>query len=155
MTPMREAWSGPWLGRTLLERFEQKYIPEPNSGCWFWVGSLTHDGYPRIKVAGKSIGGHRVSFELFKGPIAEGLEVDHRCNMPCCVNPDHLDAVTPLENFERCGNPLNLNRLKQACGRGHPFAGENLYVDASGKRGCQTCRREAKQRHRRKHAAAA
>jgi hypothetical protein len=142
------AWSGPWRGRTLVERFEQKFIPEPNSGCWLWIGSLTHDGYGRIKVNGKSRSAQRVAHRIYKGTIPDGMEIDHKCHVTCCVNPDHLEAVTPIVNFERSRNAARANMLKQECAKGHPLSGDNLYVSRVGHRGCRICRLAAKRRHR-------
>lgn len=74
------------------QRFWANVIPEPNSGCWLWFGGIDlygygrfrgNDGYLRVRA-------HRFSWELHCGPIPEGQIVCHRCDMPCCVNPDHL-----------------------------------------------------------------
>jgi hypothetical protein len=83
--------------RPLNERFDQYHMPEPNSGCWIWFGSTFRKGYGSISEGGRhgrTLQAHRVSYERFKGPIAPGLTIDHLCRTPCCVNPDHLEAVT-------------------------------------------------------------
>lgn len=73
--------------------FESKCIPEPNSGCWFWLGCLSLGyGVYRDRPA------HRVSYELYNGPIPVGMVIDHKCETKCCVNPHHLQAVTSQEN---------------------------------------------------------
>ena len=77
--------------------------PEPNTGCWLWMGTVTAGGadpYGRF-WNGRMAYAHRVSFELFKGPIPEGLVIDHLCRTPACVRPEHLEAVTPKENTRR------------------------------------------------------
>jgi hypothetical protein len=82
-------------GQSLQTRFDDKYIPEPNSGCWIWLGGADVLGYGRLWYKGKVCLAHVVSYELHRGvPVHTGFELDHLCKMPCCVNPDHLEAVT-------------------------------------------------------------
>ena len=87
----------------LNERFARKYIPEPNSGCWLWTGSSNHRGYGTINAGGPTPGSrlaHRVSWTLANGEIPDGLWVLHRCDVPSCVNPDHLFLGTHDANME-------------------------------------------------------
>jgi hypothetical protein len=78
--------------KDVLEWFEAHYLPEPNSGCWLWIGTLNSDGYGEVNWV--VIGGrdfvHRISWRLFRGPLANGEQVLHSCDTRCCVNPDHL-----------------------------------------------------------------
>lgn len=74
----------------ILARFEAQYIPEPNSGCWLWVGSTCHKGYGLIFFKTRQKTAHRVSWQLFRGEIPSPLWVLHKCDTPACVNPDHL-----------------------------------------------------------------
>lgn len=113
---------------TLLERFEQKYQRAP-SGCWLWQRSI-RDGYGRTEADGRKIGAHRRSWELHRGPIPAGLFVLHKCDVPHCVNPDHLFLGTHLDNMadmvakERTVKKRGPQRKKSgpAVGPNHPRA---------------------------------
>lgn len=79
---IREQW---------LERFEPKFIREPTSGCWLWIGARVPDGYGSFyTVEPYSMKAHRVAWLLYRGDIPENQQVLHKCDVRCCVNPDHL-----------------------------------------------------------------
>ncbi len=118
-------------------------------GCWLWVGFRNPLGYGHISINKRPHQAHRVMYELFKGPIPDGLTLDHLCRNPSCVNPDHLDPVTMRENTLRGIGPSAMNAVKMLCKRGHPFI-----VRKSGGRKCQECS-NLKQRERRNMAAKA
>jgi hypothetical protein len=117
--------------------------PEPNSGCWIWTGYL-NKGYGHVVRGGYGRGPiqrwrvHRLSYETACGPIPVGLELDHLCRVRCCVNPDHLEPVTRLENIRR-GEAGSNNRSKTHCPKGHPYSEENTVLYSRG-RECRTCR---------------
>lgn len=94
------------------ERFEEQYVPEPNSGCWIWTGRVLAKagGYGRLDVAGVDVRAHRLSYELFKGPIPDGLMVRHQCDNPPCVNPDHLVLGTQTDNMGDAVERLRMPR---------------------------------------------
>ncbi len=134
---------------TLEERLEAKTSPEPNSGCWLWTGAVNNQGYPQIHNMGKTELAHRLSYEVHVGPIPIDLQLDHKCRVPCCINPDHLEPVTSRENYLRgIGPEVNgdFQRAKTHCPQGHPYLGDNLYVDSRGWRFCRTCDREKSRR---------
>ncbi len=133
---------------TPLERFHAKWMPEPNTGCWLWLGALTAGGYGCFYVDKHYRStAHRVSYELFVGPIPAGLQIDHLCRVRGCVNPDHLEPVTCRENLMRGPTTLNaLNVAKTHCPKGHPLSGGNLKTNRHGHRDCGECRRVLRRR---------
>ena len=86
---------------TSLARFETKFLPEPNSGCWLWEGAQDAKGYGQFFYPPRNmVDAHVVAYELYKGS-RQGLYVLHRCDTPCCVNPDHLELGTQQENVRQ------------------------------------------------------
>ena len=122
----------------MVERFEALYIPEPNSGCWLWLG-CDSQGYGYFRARGKMVRAHRWSYEHFCGPIPKGLQIDHLCRVPRCVNPMHLEPVTSKENVNR--GFVNQHKGKTHCKRGHLLSPENVYTTPEGWRQCVTCRK--------------
>lgn len=80
-----------------IDRIMEHAMPEPNSGCWLWLGSIERKGYGHLRFNGRTVYAHRLSLATFKS-LAAGLNALHTCDVPCCVNPDHLYAGTAYEN---------------------------------------------------------
>lgn len=125
----------------LPERFWGKAIVLPN-GCWWWVGATVPDGYGQVRRGRRAVPAHRWAYEALVGPVAPELHCDHLCRFRACVNPRHIEPVTPRENTLRGESLQALNARKQECPSGHPLHGENLYRYPDGRRGCRVCRRE-------------
>ena len=113
---------------TLIERFYGRVMPEPNSGCWLWDGADMTNGYGVMSLGRRRFKmlAHRFSYVLHKGKIAEGLELDHKCRVRGCVNPDHLEAVTHRTNVLRGVAPAAFHAQKTHCPRGHELSHPNL-----------------------------
>ena len=145
--------------KPLWQRFEEKYIPEPMSGCWLWTAATTVAGYGQLGRAGgrgqTAWMAHRLSWELHRGPIPAGMHIDHLCRNPACVNPDHLEPVTQRENLLRGVGVSAVNAAKTHCANGHAFTPQNTYVfPRNGSRQCMMCRRavDAKRASRKRKA---
>lgn len=136
--------------RDINERFDDLWTPEPNTGCWLWISSTNAKGYGLFtRKRGECVRAHRFSYERERGPIPDGLEIDHLCRVTCCVNPAHLEAVTPEENRRR--RPVHTfgtgNKNKTHCAQGHPYSPDNTYLveyrtqrgRVSTRRQCRTC----------------
>lgn len=113
------------MKRNTPEIFLDRFTIEPNSGCWLWDGRLDAEKYAHFQMLGENLA-HRVSYRLFKGNIPAGYEIDHLCVVPFCVNPDHLEAVTPLVNWQRSRSPSVAFSQMSHCKNGHEFSGSNV-----------------------------
>lgn len=114
--------------------------------CWLWQGEKHRLGYGIFPNNGKRSGNayaHIYAYELFFGKIPGGLEIDHKCRNRACVKPWHLEAVTHKVNMER-------SRLT-VCKYGHPRAGNNIYLEKTGKRTCKECVRQSGIRWRKRN----
>ena len=122
-------------------------------GCWLWNGP-TFQGYGKVFVDGWNARIHRLTYILFRGPIPEGLTLDHGCRVRNCANPWHLEPATNRENVLRGIGVTATNAGKTHCFRGHEFTAANTHIRQDPyKRVCIACRRELGRRRR--HAAKA
>lgn len=87
-------------GRPFVERLENWSIPIPHCGCWLWLGALRAKRYGSIKHNGEYLAAHRASWMAHKGEIPAGLHVLHSCDVPLCINPDHLFLGTHQDNMD-------------------------------------------------------
>lgn len=120
-------WDRVWNVRGIMNRVEQ----EPNTGCWLWTGAVIPvSGYGQMRYGkGTPKKAHRVSYEIFVGPIPDGLYVCHRCDTPLCVNPDHLFLGTAKDNAQDAMRKGRYAHQSQThCINGHAKTPDNIAV---------------------------
>jgi len=129
---------------SLKRRFWGKVDKKGPDECWLWTASKTDDGYGKLGK-GTKYGGwehaHIVAYRLMIGEIPIGLELDHLCQNPSCVNPKHLEPVTHRTNLLRGNGLPSRNARATHCPQGHPYDLLNTYYYPDGHRGCRECNR--------------
>lgn len=146
--------------KPVIERFLAfvPHRPTPEA-CWIWTGAKSPSGYGQFGIgppaprSSRMRPAHRVSHELFIGPIPEGLFVMHMCDVPSCVNPNHLRAGTHSENMQDCiakNRHSRFHSSKTHCPQGHPYDENNTRRDREGYRVCRKCENAASARGYRK-----
>lgn len=127
---------------TYADRFWSRV--DRSGNCWLWTSTVSN-GYGAMVITadGKSINylAHRIAFTWMRGPIPNGMVLDHLCRNTLCVNPAHLEVVTSVENTRRGFSPFAVKARQTHCKRGHEFTPENTYVRKNGTRWCNECRR--------------
>lgn len=141
------------------ERFF-RHVEVLDNGCWRWTGAGKGNGYGIAAHGNRVVSTHRIAYEIFVGPIAAGLEVDHLCHgwdntcvggKTCphrrCVNPEHLEAIPGPENRRRGQGFAGRQSRQTHCIHGHQFDDANTLL-VNGHRNCRTCGRERKAQER-------
>ena len=136
------------MAKPIIERFLNRVEMITETGCWIWMGCIKPIGYGcfgmdtpgRKRLTRRA---HRVAYELFIGPIPEGMTLDHLCRIRCCVNPHHLEPVSQIINVQRA----KPHRLRQTvCKRGHEMTPANTRKFRNGRLRCRECQRIRKRR---------
>lgn len=124
-----------------LRNFYDKIRLPNENGCMLWNGA-TARGYGRVRLDKTLFPAHRVSYYLAYGQPSPYLVLDHICGDRSCVNPDHLEPVTPKENILRGAGFTASHAKKTHCPKGHPYKGSNLTIGSKGERRCKICDRD-------------
>lgn len=143
------------LHRAAIDRLREKYIEDPNTGCWNWTAALDTKGYGTFAMTSqRKVHAYRASYTLLVGDVPKGLVLDHLCRNRRCVNPAHLEPVTVRENLMRGETKAAQNAAKTHCAHGHPFTADNLLKRQDGRRKCRECNRQYLARRRQNRSAA-
>lgn len=136
---------------TLKEKVMRNFTVN-EAGCWIWSMGISFYGYGQIKWKREQKPAHRASWEVLRGPIPAGLQIDHLCRNRACINPDHLEPVTQRVNGLRGFGMGAQNARKTHCKQGHAFSGENVEIrkDNGGGRRCKICKRTASRKSKAK-----
>ena len=132
-----------WHAERHLARFWGRGRRE--GACLIWTGHTNRQGYGQVNWRGKVVYAHRLAYELTRGAVPEGHDVDHLCSRRACYEPTHLEAVIHRENLLRGETFTARNGAVTHCPKGHEYSPDNTYVHR-GSRHCKTCSLE---RHRR------
>jgi hypothetical protein len=126
--------------------WQDRLVENRETGCWLWTGAIGDFGYGQVTIRYRRHRVHRLAWEDAYGPIPDGMQVCHHCDVPACCNPRHLFLGTQQDNMHDALNKsrfkgnAHLNKQKTHCPKGHPYDEENTLI-ANGKRHCRECMR--------------
>jgi hypothetical protein len=133
-----EGWIEPFKYPPEADRFWAKV--NKTETCWLWTAARDRKGYGHFGLTSrKTVLAHRYAYQALVGEIPQGLELDHLCRNPPCINPAHLEPVTSRINALRGFGQGGLNARKTHCPQGHEYDTENTGRDRNGNRYCRTC----------------
>jgi hypothetical protein len=121
---------------TATARFWTKV--DKSGDCWEWTASRI-DGYGQFRIGGggsRNVKSHLVAYTWANGPVPSGMVIDHLCRNRACVNPDHMEVITPEENSTR--GMVSRHKTTEVCTNGHRWD-DNTLINPSGYRICKGC----------------
>jgi hypothetical protein len=125
------------------------YVPIGDEGCWDWQGEISStNGYGIAYYKGRGYRAHRAVYEVARGPIPDGLQLDHLCRNRACVRPSHLEPVTNWENTRRGIGPFAIKANQTQCQNGHPYDSERRRRGKCPARRCSICDATSRARSR-------
>jgi hypothetical protein len=138
--------------RNTIDRVLEQIVINQTTGCHMWVGTKNWNGYGQVRLDNRWVMAHRAVWEHYRGPIAEGLQIDHTCGVRLCCNVDHLRTATPRENcLANTSNSMGAqNSRKSEC----PICGGPFSFKEDGYRYCKPCMRRNQTAYQRRYRAA-
>lgn len=140
---LRDVWvenAGP---RSIgYDEFERRFWARAQraGACLLWTATRRGE-YGAVSLFRRMECAHRVAYWMAHGPLLDGMEIDHMCDTPLCVEPTHLRQVHPLVNWARSSTVTAINARKTHCDHGHEFTPENTRITSRGRRDCRACNR--------------
>jgi hypothetical protein len=142
-----------WTSQPEHRRFWSKVDVGHPSDCWEWQAARFPLGYGHFRAHGYMYA-HRYAYAITRGPIPDGLSLDHLCRNPPCVNPWHLEPVTHRENVLRGKvpgpKPERRKVVGSHCSYGHEMTAENTFTPRAGRPICRICKRAYERERRRR-----
>lgn len=154
----------------VLPKWANRVTVTPEKGCWEWIGYKDKDGYAQAttKKVPNTSRGHRIAYTLLVGPVPEGLTLDHECEVKHCINPDHLDPCTSVDNVKRAAErrslrlwngpqatATQLRMAKGVCVKGHVLSEVGVLIEVfpNGRKRnrCKACQHETQRKNREKN----
>ena len=124
------------------ERFDNLVIPEPNSGCFLWIGASSPDGYGKFWFNGTMTRSTHHAWRREYGAVPHGMHVCHHCDNPACVNHRHLFVGTHSDNMrDQVAKGRNPRKNKTTCKHGHAYTEGTTGINSDGYRFCRVCSR--------------
>lgn len=136
--------------KTIWDRAAEKIRVDKDG--WWWEGTIGGDGYGKLLIGSRAtkrstFQAHRVVWTLLRGPIPEGLDLDHLCRQRNCVWPEHLEPVSRKENLRRGEGFPGVRARQTHCINGHAFDEANTYIAPNGTRKCRKCSNERRKNY--------